>query len=94
MRAFIGIVAAMIWAPLSLAQTLLSQAPYSSPQFLKMTDVNGFVRVLELDWDGGLFRMIPPMVLEPTFRKQAFLNILRIRLSSGPLVKLVSSVVL
>ena len=24
-----------------------------------MTDVNGFVRVLELDWDGGLFRMIP-----------------------------------
>ena len=59
MRAFVGIVVAMIWAPLSLAQTLLSQAPYSSPQFLKMTDVNGFVRVLELDWDGGLFRMIP-----------------------------------
>jgi len=31
MRAFIGIVVAMIWAPLSLAQNLQSQALYSSP---------------------------------------------------------------
>ena len=31
MRAFIGIIVAMFWASLSLAQTSLSQAPYSSP---------------------------------------------------------------
>ena len=62
MRTAFFVFITIILSPLALAQGVLNRQPYDSPQFLQLTHQSGFIRVLEFDWENGIFRILPDSV--------------------------------